>query len=68
MLLQAMLGVAARAPDQRLDVNRPLLPDWLSSAEVSDIRMGRSRVSLSFRRTGSGSTDYSYSSSEDASG
>jgi glycogen debranching enzyme len=59
MLLQALLGISADAPDKRLTVDRPRLPDWLSSLDISDIRVGPSRLSLSFRQTGSGSTGFS---------
>jgi glycogen debranching enzyme len=52
MLLQAMLGVSAHAPDHRLTVDRPRLPDWLSSVEIRGIRIGASNVSLAFRRAG----------------
>jgi len=59
MLLQALLGISAHAPDNRLTVDQPLLPDWLSSLDIRDIRVGRSRLSLSFRRSGSGGTGFS---------
>jgi glycogen debranching enzyme len=59
MLLQALLGISAHAPDNRLNVDRPRLPDWLESVEVCDIHLGGSRVSLSFRRTGAGNTGFS---------
>jgi glycogen debranching enzyme len=52
MLLQAMLGISAHAPNNRLTVDRPRLPDWLGAVEVRGIRVGGSRVSLAFRQTG----------------
>jgi len=58
MLLQSLLGISAHAPDNILTVDRPTLPDWLESVELRDIRVGRSRVSLSFRRTGAGTTGF----------
>jgi glycogen debranching enzyme len=58
MLLQALLGISAHAPEDRLTVDRPRLPDWLESVEIRDIRVGRSKVSLAFRQTGS-STGFS---------
>jgi len=58
LLLQALLGISAHAPGNRLNVDRPRLPDWLGSAEVRDISVANSRVSLSFRKTGSGSTGF----------
>jgi len=59
LLLQALLGISADASDNRLDVDRPRLPAWLESVDVRDICLGGSRVSLSFRRTGAGSTGFS---------
>ena len=59
MLLQALLGISAHAPDSRLTVDRPRLPDWLSSLDICDIRVGRSRLSLSFRQSASGATGFS---------
>jgi glycogen debranching enzyme len=59
MLVQAVLGISAHAPQNRLTVDRPRLPEWLASAEIRDIRVGRSKVSLAFRDAGSGSTGFS---------
>ena len=52
MLLQAMLGISARAPEGTLKINRPTLPGWLSRLELHDLRIGGSRVSLAFERDG----------------
>ena len=41
MLLQAMLGISAHAPNNRLTVDRPRLPDWLGAVEIRGIRVGR---------------------------
>jgi len=59
MLVQAMLGISAHAPENRLTVDRPQLPDWLESVEIRDIRVSGSRVSLAFRESGQGSTGFS---------
>jgi glycogen debranching enzyme len=59
MLVQALLGISAYAPGNRLTVDRPRLPDWLGSVEIRDIRVGRSKVSLAFRQAGPGSTGFS---------
>jgi glycogen debranching enzyme len=53
MLLQAMLGISARAPEGTLNINRPTLPSWLSRLELHDLRTCGSRVSLAFERDGS---------------
>ena len=52
MLLQAMLGISAHAPENRLTVDRPRLPDWLGDVEIRSIRVGSAKVSLAFRQTG----------------
>ena len=59
MLVQAMMGVTAHAPSNTLTVDRPMLPDWLESLELRDVRIGHSRVSLSFRRSGPSTTGFS---------
>ena len=59
MLVQAMMGVSAHAPSNTLTVDRPMLPDWLGSLELRDVQVARSRVSLSFRRSGPGTTGFS---------
>ena len=51
MLLQALLGVGAQAPDNRLRIDRPQVPEWLGRTELRDVRVGGSLVSLSFRGT-----------------
>jgi glycogen debranching enzyme len=52
MLLQAMLGISAHAPTNRLTVDRPRLPDWLGAVDIRGLRVGGSKVSLAFRQTG----------------
>jgi hypothetical protein len=52
MLIQAMLGISAHAPSNRLTVDRPRLPDWLAAVEIRGIRVANSKVSLAFRQAG----------------
>lgn len=52
LLLQAMLGISARADRRLLTVHRPTLPTWLNTVEVRDLRVADARVSLLFRRQG----------------
>ncbi len=52
LLLQAMLGISARANRNLLTVNEPQLPTWLNTVEVRDLAVGSSRISLLFRREG----------------
>jgi glycogen debranching enzyme len=53
LILQALLGISARADENRLTVNKPQLPDWLNWVELRNLRVGNSRISLLFRREGS---------------
>jgi hypothetical protein len=48
MLLQALLGIAANAPDQTLSVIEPQLPPWLTHVELRRLRVGDATVSLAF--------------------
>jgi len=52
LVLQAMLGVSARAHENLLTVNKPHLPPWLNTVELRGLRVGESRISLVFRREG----------------
>jgi glycogen debranching enzyme len=52
LLLQAMLGVSARAHENLLTVNKPALPPWLNHVELRNLRVGDSRISIVFRREG----------------
>jgi glycogen debranching enzyme len=50
LLLQAILGISARAHENTLTVNKPHLPPWLNQVELRHLRVGRSSLSLVFRR------------------
>jgi glycogen debranching enzyme len=52
LLLQAILGVSARAHENLLTVNKPHLPTWLNTVEMRNVSVGSSRISLVFRREG----------------
>ncbi len=52
LMLQAMLGISARAHENLLTVNKPHLPSWLNTVEVRNLAVGSSRISLVFRREG----------------
>jgi len=52
LMLQAMLGISARAHQNLLTVNLPHLPTWLNTVEVRNLAVGESRISLVFRREG----------------
>lgn len=50
MLVQAFLGISAHAPSNVLTVYQPSLPPWLDRVEVNGLRVGSSKVSMSFKR------------------
>ncbi|MGH2830739.1 MAG: amylo-alpha-1,6-glucosidase [Actinomycetota bacterium] len=52
LMLQAMLGLSARAPENLLTINSPVLPPWLNTVTVRNMRIGASTISLTFRREG----------------
>jgi glycogen debranching enzyme len=52
LILQAMLGISARAHENLLTVNKPQLPVWLNVVELQNLRVGDSRITLLFRRDG----------------
>jgi glycogen debranching enzyme len=51
LLLQAILGLRADAPQERLYLT-PALPPWLTSVEVEHLQVGRARVSFRCWREG----------------
>ncbi len=54
-LLQAMLGLEADAPRDRLYV-QPVLPKWLPEVTLHGVSVGRSKVDLRFEREGEDKT------------
>ena len=52
LMLQAILGISARAHANTLTVNKPHLPPWLNVVELRNLRVGQSTISLVFRREG----------------
>jgi glycogen debranching enzyme len=52
LMLQALLGISARAHENLLTVNLPHLPTWLNVVEVRNLAVGDSRISVLFRREG----------------
>jgi glycogen debranching enzyme len=61
-LVQSMLGISGRAPDNMLTVFEPCLPAWLDSVEIGGLRIGDSQVSLAFRGD-AGATSFSLTES-----
>jgi glycogen debranching enzyme len=64
-ILQSLVGIYPYAPDNLLFVD-PHLPEWLPEITLEHLRIGRAIVSLRFRRTASGRTDYDVLSLEGA--
>ncbi len=52
LMLQAMLGLSARAHENLLTINSPVLPSWLNVVELKNLRIGSSTISISFKREG----------------
>jgi glycogen debranching enzyme len=52
LMLQAILGLSARADQNTVTVNQPHLPAWLNVVELRNLRIGDSAISLVFRRQG----------------
>jgi glycogen debranching enzyme len=59
MLVQALLGISAHAPENSLTIDRPRLPEWLGTVEIRNLRVARSNVNLSFHYSASGSSAFS---------
>jgi glycogen debranching enzyme len=52
MILQAILGLRAEAPEKRLRICNPKLPHWLNWVHVRNLRVGSGSISLQYRRQG----------------
>ena len=50
-VLQALLGLAADAPHNRLYVVRPRLPYWLNEVRLRGLRVGQHTAELVFTRS-----------------
>jgi len=54
LMLRACLGIYPDAPRRSLRIVNPHLPDWIAELTLHGMRIGSSRVSLHFTRTGEG--------------
>jgi glycogen debranching enzyme len=52
LITQAILGLKAEAPQRRLRVVAPALPNWLNWLQIRGLRVGDGAVSLLYRRDG----------------
>ena len=50
MLLEAMLGIRADAPDGLLTLEKPRLPPWLNRLEIRGMHVGAAVLTLAFER------------------
>jgi glycogen debranching enzyme len=48
LMLRSYGGLTADAPDGKLYIVRPQLPEWLDSIEIRGMRVGKARVDLAF--------------------
>ena len=54
LLLRACLGIYPDGPRRALRIVNPQLPEWMGEVTLRGLRVGNSRVSLRFTRTGDG--------------
>jgi glycogen debranching enzyme len=54
LLLRACLGIYPDAPRKSLRIVNPQLPEWMDEVTLRGLRVGNSRISLRFTRTGDG--------------
>lgn len=58
LVLQALVGIYPYAPLKVLFVD-PWLPEWLPEVRIENLQIGEARLTLHFKRTEEGRTDYS---------
>jgi glycogen debranching enzyme len=51
-MLATSLGLIPDAINRRLEVCRPMLPDWLREVTLRGLRVGDASIDLRYRRTG----------------
>lgn len=50
LMIRTYLGIRAEAPEGRLSIERPVLPEAISDVELIGLRVGRTRLDLAFRQ------------------
>lgn len=50
MILQSILGLTPNASKNLLYINNPTLPTWLNQVSLSNLRIGGSRITITFSR------------------
>jgi hypothetical protein len=56
LMMQAVLGLRADAPNRTLSIVRPVLPSFLQRLRVEGLRVGQAQVDLLYERRGSRTT------------
>jgi hypothetical protein len=54
LLLRACLGLYPDAPRRMLKIVNPQLPPWMTELTLENLRVGQSRLTLHFTRSGEG--------------
>ena len=52
LILTSVLGIRPSAQRKELNILNPMLPEWLNSLRIRNLRVGKSRVGLDFTRSG----------------
>lgn len=52
LIIQFLLGLEPDAPKQELSIIDPVLPDWLNTVTLRNLRVGKATVDLRFQRRG----------------
>jgi glycogen debranching enzyme len=53
MLIQSMLNITPDLKNGSLKINQPVLPVWMNSLQILNLRVGSATVNLEFKRSGS---------------
>ena len=54
LLIQSMLNIEPDAQSNKLRILNPVIPEWLDSLKLKNIRIGKSFIDLEFNKTSSG--------------
>jgi len=54
LLIQSMLNIEPDAQNNKLRILNPVIPDWLDSLKIKNIRIGKSFINLEFNKSSGG--------------
>jgi len=57
-MAQTLLGIYPFAPAHAVALVRPALPQWLSSVRIRNLKVGKAKCSIDFRRRSDGTTSH----------